>query len=144
MSLDTNKALVRIIFEEGVNVGDEAVIDRLFPDRLIVHGEEKEDGGRPSTRIQRFLTGVRATLPDLHVTIEVLVAENDCVASAETWRGTHARTRERVEGRVLHIFRFAEDQVVEEWTEGWEWWDRLDHVPADGSSGTPEASRLPT
>ena len=136
MSTDANKALVRRVLEEGVSRGDFAVIDALFSERNVLHGDETGDGFLPPARIRRFLTGVRATLPDLRVIIDALVAEGDLVATAETRRGTHARTGERVEGIVTHILRIAGSKVVEEWNAGWEWWERLDHVPpADSSVG---------
>ena len=135
MSTDANKALVRRVFEEGVSRGDFAVIDELFAERNVLHGDENGDGFLPPARIRRFLTGVRAMLPDLQVTIDTMVAEGDTVATAETWRGTHARTGERVEGVVVHILRIEGGKVVEEWNEGGEWYERLDHVPADGPAG---------
>jgi ketosteroid isomerase-like protein len=61
---------------------------------------------------------VRAILPDISVTIEEIIAEEDRVASVETWRGTHATTGEWVEGTVIHVFRLENGQVVEEWNEG--------------------------
>ncbi len=134
MSTEANRALVRRVFEEGVSGGDMAVIDEAFSARNAYRSGGPGEVLDPP-RIRRFLAGVRATLPDLHVTIDAMVAEGDLVATVETWRGTHAATGERAEGTVLHVFRFADGQVVEEWNEGWGWWERLEHVPADEAGG---------
>jgi predicted ester cyclase len=124
MSTEQNKTLICRVFEEGVSGGDMRLIDEVFSPHNVSHSGPPGQYLSPE-RIRAFLAGVRATLPDLQVTIEELIAEDDRVATVETWRGTHARTGERVEGTVLHVFRFADGQVVEEWNEGWGWWERV-------------------
>ena len=68
MSTEQNKGLVRRIFAEGVSGGDFAVIEALFSERNVLHGDQNGDGFLPPARIKQFLSGVRATLPNLQVT----------------------------------------------------------------------------
>ena len=67
---------------------------------------------------------------DLQATIDALFGEGNFVASVEIWRGTHATSGQRVEGTVLHVFRFSDGQVVEEWSAGWEWLASVPFLPA--------------
>ena len=83
----------------------------------------------PLEAIKEFVTNVRRTFPNLHVTIERLIGEGNQVASAEIWRGNHAVTGQPVEGRILHIFVCDGDRVVEEWSKGWDWLEGIAFIP---------------
>ena len=69
-----------------------------------------------------------AAFPDLHSTVEYLIAEGDMVVSRFTMRGTHqgefigippTGKQVKVTGMVIH--RFADGKIVEYWVK----WDVL-------------------
>jgi predicted ester cyclase len=129
VSIAANKANIRRVFAEALSRGEMAVIPEIFSPALVDHAGEPDD--LPGAAgIEAFVRTVRHTFPDLHVSVEALFGEGQHVASVENWCGTHAATGERVEGTVLHVFRFCDGQVVEEWSAGWEWLASVPLLPA--------------
>jgi steroid delta-isomerase-like uncharacterized protein len=79
-----NKALVRRWIDEGFNRQSLTVVDELFAERVAVNGQViGRDGLKQSMR--RHLGG----FPDLHVTIDDILAEGDKVGIWYTVQGTH-------------------------------------------------------
>jgi predicted ester cyclase len=117
--MEENKEIIRRVFEEVVNQGNLVLIDALFAanfvDRSAFPGQTPGPAG-----IKEAVRGLRAMFPDLEVTIEDLIAEDNRVASRETWQGTHTSGR-AVLGTVIHIFHFSDGRIAEEWSRGWDW-----------------------
>ena len=88
MSLETNKALVRRQFEVLINEKDLSPIETDMADDFVDH---EAPPGAPAGRegARQWITLLHAVVPDLHVTIEDMVAEGDTVVVRNTWRGTH-------------------------------------------------------
>ena len=128
MSVEANKVLIRRVFTEAVNRGEMAVIDEVFSPNFIDYSTEIQDTEGPAG-IKTFLHAVRRTFPDLTVTVDALIGEGEQVASRETWLGTHAITGQCVQGTVLHLFVFRGNQVVEEWSKGWDSLNEDDLTP---------------
>src|SRR5947209_19282825 len=88
MSTEENKATVRRAIEEGWNQGHVAVFDELNAPNFLYH-----DPGAPGVRTnqdyKRGVTESRSAFPDLHITIDDLIAEGDQVAMRWTFRGTN-------------------------------------------------------
>jgi steroid delta-isomerase-like uncharacterized protein len=81
---ERNKALVRRWIQEGFNEQRLTVVDELFVERFAVNGQVVgRDGLKQS--MSRHLGG----FPDLHVTIDEIVAEGNKVAIWYTVQGTH-------------------------------------------------------
>ena len=81
---DENKAFVHRWIEEGFNGQNLAVVDELFAQRFSVNGQTiGRDGLKGS--MTRHLMG----FPDLHVTIDDIIAEGDKVGVWYTAEGTH-------------------------------------------------------
>jgi steroid delta-isomerase-like uncharacterized protein len=79
-----NKAIVRRWIEEGFNRQNLSVVDELFAGQFTVNGQiVGRDGLKAS--MSRHLNG----FPDLHVTIDDIVAEGDKVGVWYTVEGTH-------------------------------------------------------
>src|SRR5689334_4004098 len=78
MSIEENKATVRRLTEEVWNQGNVAVFDEFNAPNFIYH-----DPGAPDVRsiedYKRWITENRSVFPDLHFTIEDLIAEGDQV-----------------------------------------------------------------
>lgn len=118
-TLEANKTIVRRLFAEAVNGGNEAVIAELYiPEFVGPHHARHlpRPAGMPLP-IDEFHT----VFPDVYVTVEDAVAEGDLVATRVTWRGTHPPAGTHVEGRTMHLFRIVKGQISEQWSTGWEW-----------------------
>ena len=107
MSASDNKAIVRRYFEEGLNQKNRAVLDELLAD----------------DNLRRLVTSTQANpFPDLHRTVEDLIAEGDKVVARQTNRGTHLgdfmgvpATGKRVTFTAIAILRIADGKIVEHW-----------------------------
>jgi predicted SnoaL-like aldol condensation-catalyzing enzyme len=117
--LEGNKALVRRVFEEAVNGGNEALIEELYAPDFVDRGtwarQMPGPAGMPLT-IAQF----HEVFPDVTVAVEMTIAEDDLVATVATWHGTHPPAGTHVVGRTMHLFRIANEQIIEEWSTGWE------------------------
>jgi predicted ester cyclase len=65
---------------------------------------------------------IRAAFPDIHETVEDIIAEGDTVVTRTTWRGTHqgallgiAPTGKHVSVSGIDISRVASGKFVEHW-----------------------------
>ncbi len=110
---EQNKRNVEKLFETFSN-GDLAALDQLVaPEYVGPQGEKGPAGFRP------VVVGLRAAFPDIHYTVDELVAENDRVAVRWHWTGTHQGpfrayppTGKPVINSGSGIFRFKDDKVV--------------------------------
>ncbi|HLZ61280.1 MAG TPA: ester cyclase [Ktedonosporobacter sp.] len=114
MSVEANKAIMRRLFEEGFNQGNLAVVDELFDTQFVDHSTPEQPIGRGG--VKDYIAQVHADLPDIHVIIDDLIAEEDKVVVRTTWQGAH-------QGRVststmIQIFRIHNGKILEEWNEG--------------------------
>ena len=118
---ERNKAGFRRIYEEGLNRGDLAVADELIhPDFLNHEAHPGGDWGPESMRA--LITMLRTAFPDLHFTIEEVIAEGDIVAGRVTMRGTHEGslmgmppTGRSVEQASMHFVRSRDGKAIEHW-----------------------------
>ena len=119
---EENKAVARRVYEI-ISVGDfdraEEIVDASAPDNELLPGDP------PTKLIDTFketFSDAREAFPDVHVTVEDLVAEGDRVTARVTMRGTHqgvfqgvAPTGKRVEVRAMDMFRISDGKIVEHW-----------------------------
>ena len=118
MSEANNKLLARRLLEEVVNTGDvHRLAEFLAPDYVVRHTEVIGiEGAR-----QHIIT-FRRCYPDLHVTVEGQVAEDDIVVTWFTMRGTHRGewggikpTNKVLTLRGVNLQRFRDGRIVEQW-----------------------------
>ena len=87
---DENKALLHCWFEEVWNRGREELIEQLrAPDTRATglgEGNRESLGYAP---FRAFYSNLRRTFPDLHVTVEDIIAEGDKIAVRISMAGTH-------------------------------------------------------
>ncbi len=86
MSVEENIANVRRLNDEVWNKGNLAVVDELVTPDYVFHGPETEIKGPEG--LKQYIAAMRTAFPDLHMTIEDMVAEGDMVAARYTARGT--------------------------------------------------------
>lgn len=105
--LDQNKELVRRYYDEVLNGRNLDAVVEYFADERIV------------ARVRGGCFSYFAAFPDLHCSIEELVAEGDKVVCRSTMTGTHdgdykgiAPTGRHVASESMEIFRVAEGRFV--------------------------------
>ena len=127
MSTKDNKATVSRAIEEGWNQGHVAVFDELSAPNFIYH-----DPGAPDVRTnedyKRWVTEFLSAFPNLHITIDDLIAEGDRVTMRWTFRGTNTgdlvtpmplpATGKQVTGSGITIVRLVGGKAVEVWSQG--------------------------
>jgi len=126
---EANKTLVRRWFEEVWNQGREETIDELFAANGVGYGLGDTDVPlRGPAGFKPFVRNLRGALPDIHMTIEDLIAESDKVTVRLDVQGTHkggqlgvAATGRQIRIAGVVIVRIANGQIV----EGWNSWDQL-------------------
>lgn len=123
MSTEDNKAIVRQFFEEVFNRQNIAALDELVS-RDFIHRQP----GRV-LRGAEFFDLIKSrehflTFPDLHLTIEDMIAEGDKVVTRWTARGTHQGeamgrppTGNEVTWTGINITRLVDGKLVEDWEE---------------------------
>ncbi|HEY7347845.1 MAG TPA: ester cyclase [Ktedonobacterales bacterium] len=123
MSLEENKAIIRRVIEEVVNLGNLSIINEIFTASFVDRSSPDQPAGPEGVRA--FISSVRTGFPDLSVKIDDLIAEGDKVVIRTTWQGTHqdtyaknAPTGKQVSRTMIQIFRLADGKIVEEWNEG--------------------------
>jgi predicted ester cyclase len=88
MGITENKELIRRFIVEVVNTGHvDLVADFVSPDCVETDGKVRVVSGIDG--MADHIRGVRATYPDLQLTVERQIAEDDWVATQTTARGTH-------------------------------------------------------
>jgi len=86
MSTEENKEIVRRVIDEIVNKGKLSLTDEVLAGNYIYHFPTHDIKGPEG--FKEFVTSMRKAFPDLHVTIEDIIAEGDSVAARVMMRGT--------------------------------------------------------
>jgi steroid delta-isomerase-like uncharacterized protein len=117
-----NKALIRRFYEEVWGKGNLAVVDEVFAADYTRH-DLRPGNPLPGPEGQKKIAAdFRAAFPDLHVTVDLMIAEGSMVAARVTNEGTNTGTwggvlptgkRARFSG--VNIFRIENGKVVEIW-----------------------------
>ena len=120
MSTEQNKAIVRRWVEGGWNAGNLDLVDELYADDYTLHDPTMPVHGTES--FKQYVAMYRGVFPDMHFTIEDMVAEGDRVVWRITARGTHQGalmgippTGKQVAISAIIISRFSAGK----WTEDW-------------------------
>ena len=87
MSAEQNKSIVRRWVEAAWNSGDYSSAKSLYPERYVHHPAGQPDQHGPEG-LTGFIAMFRRGIPDLHLSIEEMVAEGEKVAWRFTARGT--------------------------------------------------------
>jgi steroid delta-isomerase-like uncharacterized protein len=121
MSTEQNKSIVRRWIEEGWNKGNLDVIDQVYAPNYIQH-EPAPETVTSSEALKQYVGAYLTAFPDLHLSIEDLIAEGDKVV----WRfkstghqngpfmGMPASGKSgSITGLVM--FRLEDSRIVEGW-----------------------------
>lgn len=115
-----NKTIVRRFIELGWGRLDESVFDDCMDANCIRHLDGAVSSGKSDAR--DALRRVARGMPDLSVTIELLIADGDLVAVRSRTRATHLgpylgleATGRKVEFTAVDFYRLLDGRIVESW-----------------------------
>lgn len=121
MSEKENEALAREAVE-AFNRGDLDAAGRLFTADYVDHDPSRAGLPTGPEGVKQAWSMMRAAFPDLHFTIEDMIAEGDKVVARFTMSGTHqgefmgiAATGNRITITGIDIARFENGKGVEHW-----------------------------
>jgi steroid delta-isomerase-like uncharacterized protein len=125
---ENNKAIVRRLIEEFWNKGNLSLADQFFAPFYTHHDASTPDFGQGPESERKRATLYRTAFPDLRLTVEDLIAENEMVTARWSCRGTHngdlngiAPTGKQINISGVTILRFSNGKMV----EGYVNWDAL-------------------
>ena len=147
--LDTNKALVRRLYEEGFNEGNLDVVDEIVAPDVVTHDPIILDAPTGPDSIRGGIEMIRKAFPDFHVEVIDLVAEDDKVASFVVMSGTNTgdyrrggATNKKGTMRAFLLWRVAGGRLAESWgmADRFQFLQQLGIVPTDDelAARTPE------
>ena len=125
---EANKELVRRHFEEIFNRKNLEVCDEMMAEDYVEHAAAPFSESAPGRvngpqAMRQTAEWLLAQFPDLHITIEAILAEGDTVAARILSEGTNLGplngvvppTGKRFAARQSHWFRVADGKLVEHW-----------------------------
>ena len=114
-----NKATVQHLYEQLFNQRNLSVADEVIALDFINHNTPPGSNRGPES-MRQLITMLSTAFPDMHYTIEELVAEGDTVVTRVTVSGTHRGPFQGIPptGRSfrqdqMHFIRFRDGKVVE-------------------------------
>ena len=124
MSTEDNKALIRRLFQEFWDQKNLAVADELLAATHVDHTPGSPPGLPPGPEgFKQFASVYFTAFPDLHITIDDMVAEGDTVVTRWTTRATNTgslfgmpATNKSMTITGITIDRLASGKIVETWT----------------------------
>lgn len=114
MGAAENKVTMHRILEQVINEKNLDAADELFSDEHELH-PETPGIGRGGAGMKRAFAGLHEQFPDVRVTIESMIAEDDVVAVRLTYTGTDAATGARTVWPEVVFTRFSAGKAVESW-----------------------------
>ena len=118
--LEINKAVARRVFEEIFNRGKFQVADEIYARDFVNHGLHRDASLEED---QAAALWEKQALPDLRMTIDLMVAEGDLVTVVWRARGTNTAaasplpaTGVKVELKGITVWRIVDGRIREEWT----------------------------
>jgi steroid delta-isomerase-like uncharacterized protein len=116
-----NKAIAAKVFEEIFNQGRFEVADAIYAPGFRNHGLKRDMDLRQD---QDAVHAEKHAFPDLHMSVDRMVAEGDLVSVLWTFRGTHTAsgyaglpaTGTRIEMRGITIWRIVDGRITDEWS----------------------------
>lgn len=112
--LEQNKAFIINHFEEFVNRKNSAIAYKNFAPDFLDHDEPYGESVGPEPAKQ-MMEKVYVKFPDMHVTVEDIIAEGDKVMVRNVWRVTDSATGEKKEFKGFVLWRLANGKIAERW-----------------------------
>jgi steroid delta-isomerase-like uncharacterized protein len=119
MSTETNKAIVRRYIGQVFNEKRHDLVEEFLAENIELYGTGLVPG---LEAVKQWLHMFTAAFPDMHYTIEDMVAEGNRVAARTTFNGTHKGEMQGIPatGKVVSvssvtIFRLDNGRISEAW-----------------------------
>jgi predicted ester cyclase len=110
------REFIRNHFEQFVNQKIVQIGNVNFAPDFIDHGADVPSGMPPGPAgAIAYVGGALKRFPDLHVTIEDMIAEDDRVVVRNHWTATDSQSGKNLEFRGIVIWRIAARQIKERW-----------------------------
>ena len=134
LSSEQMKQLVKDHFEDFVNKRNAAVIRKNMTRDFYDHDGP---GGKPTgvEGDEQMMRGMYKAMPDLHLTVEDIVAEGDKVVCRNIWRWTDTASGKKMQFHGFVLWRFEGDKIAERWATV--------TPPAEGTSWTTTQASNP-
>jgi steroid delta-isomerase-like uncharacterized protein len=123
MSTVQNKALVRRIFEDGVNQHNPSVFDELLAPDFVLY-DSPFGTLRGPEEFYKLFEAFREAFPDIHVTFEAEFTDGDYVFHRGYVTATHQgefqgvpATGKQIKIRSLDIWHVVNGKAVENWVQ---------------------------
>jgi steroid delta-isomerase-like uncharacterized protein len=155
MSVEQNKIIVQLFFEELWNNRNMNIADEIFAADCVTHqlrsGAEIVAYPRNADAVKKHLSEWLAGFPDLRFAVEQMVAEADQVMTRSVMQGTHTGTwlgipptGKQVGIRMITIHRIVSGRITEDWVlvESLGFFQQLGFLPATGEIMAGAANRL--
>jgi predicted ester cyclase len=114
LSVEEMKQIVRDHFEDFVNKKNAGVIRKnMTPDFYDHDGP----GGKPTgvDGDEQMMVAMYKSMPDLHLTIDDMIAEGDKVMCRNVWRWTDTASGQKMQFHGFVLWRFERDKIAERW-----------------------------
>jgi predicted ester cyclase len=125
LTLEQMKRFVREHFEDFVNKRIAGVIHKNMTSDFH---DNDGPGGMPTgvDGDEQMMLKLYQAMPDLHLTIEDMIAEGDKVMCRNIWRWTDAASGKKMQFHGFVLWRFEGDKIAERWATV--------TLPAEGTS----------
>jgi len=124
MKSNLYKNLVKQYYEELWNKQNKDYIDILFDENITFRGSlHIETNGKKE--FADYMDNVLKAIPNLYHGVEIIMFENDMVATRAVYNGTHKGklfdfegTNNRIKYNGASFFRFKDEKIVDIWVLG--------------------------
>ena len=121
-NLDENKAIVQRYVDEIQNEHNLDAIESIFSSDFIDHMDSFGGLFQGLDGLTRGYSQLLTAFPDLQMTVQQLIAEDDKVVVYKTGTGTHCEeyqgipaTGKKIEFTNIYIFRIKDKKIAEYW-----------------------------
>jgi steroid delta-isomerase-like uncharacterized protein len=119
-SVDENKALVRRLFEQGMNEKDDGVLDAVLSPDFVNHDMPAPSPGPEGFR--QMLGMFRAAFPDMNVNLEEVLGDGDKVVTRGFFSGTHKgefmgvpASGASINVKYIDVWRIQDGKITDNW-----------------------------
>ena len=134
-----NKKVVRRYFEEVLSIGNLTLIGELISPNYVSHYPAGYELGGGPEDVRQIVTSVRRAFPDVHFTVDDLIAEDEKVVCRWTFQGTQEgdfmgipATGKKATVMGIAVYRVVNGQIAEAWFT----WDALGLMRQLGHAST--------
>ena len=117
--IEMNKSVINSFVQEVFNKHNLTALDKYYAPNVTLHNSM---GGKGRQGFKQFFIPFFSAFPDIHTTIEHIVAENNVVLVFLNWTGTHKGefqgilpTNKPINMRTADLFRINNNTIVEHW-----------------------------